>query len=318
MEQDLVINQDGSGTLDMRYVLSEAFLKAAGFERPEMEDVLNKGVCLSERGLREQFGGEGVKIVSSHFEWREGAVDVSFTLTFSSFTSLLKTKAFQNSAVVFYRNDKGNLAFRLDGYRILGDSVDTKKLTEMLPQTFEAFTRVTLPSLILENNADSIEDTVLSWHYAKNKLSPESMTAVCEGTGLAFLATLPVGPRGKSGAQYVYSPFGKRDPFKPWILEIRARADKKASLHPLQRYDISQLKLVAVIRKGDDPKAMLQDATGKGFIVTKGSQVGGNEGVIVDITDTEIVIVEKAINLLGETKTKEVRISLHQEERESK
>jgi Tfp pilus assembly protein PilP len=196
--------------------------------------------------------------------------------------------------------------------------VDTKKLTEVLPEAFEAFTRVTLPSLVLENNADSIEDTVLFWRHTKSKLSPESMTAVCEGTGLAFLATMPVGPKGKSGAQYVYSPFGKRDPFKPWILEIRSRADKKASLNPLQRYDLSQLKLVAVIRKGDDPKAMLQDATGKGFIVTKGSHVGGNEGVIVDITDSEVVIVEKAINLLGDTKTKEVRIGLHQEERKSK
>ncbi len=317
VETDLLLSQDGSGRLDVRYVLTKEFLKAVGFEQPEMEDVLNKGTCLSERGLREQFSAEGVKILSSYFEWKEESVYVSFSLTFSSFSSLLETQASRNEAIRFYRDDSGNLALRIDGYRVLGASVDAEKLKALLPQEFQGSVRVTLPSMVFENNADGIEDTTLSWNYDKNKVAPESMLAVCEGTGLAFLATLPTGPKGRGAGQYVYSPAGKADPFRPFILQSRPKDDKEAILNPLQRYDVSQLKLVAIIWRVDIPMALMEDATGKGFIITKGTLIGGNDGVVTDISEKEVVIVEKAVNLLGETKTKEVRISLHQEEREN-
>ena len=318
VEQDLVINQDGTGTFDSRYELSKKFLEAIGVDRPEMEDIVNKGICLSEAGLAEQFDGDGVKVVSSNFEWKDDTAYVSFSMTFSSFSSLLETKAAGNEAIKFYRDDKGNLAVRVDGYRILGSTLGVNKLKELLPPMFEASVRITLPGMVLENNADTIEDTILSWSYSKSKESPESMTAVCEGAGLPFLATLPAGPKGKTGAQYSYSPVGKLDPFRPFIIESRKQADEKMILNPLQRYDVSQLKLVAIIWHVDHPLAMMEDATGKGFIVSKGTEIGRNDGVVTMITEKEVVIAEKAVNLLGETKTKEVRVSLHQEEREHK
>jgi len=196
--------------------------------------------------------------------------------------------------------------------------LEVNKLKELLPQMFEASVRITLPGMVLENNADSIEDTILSWNYSKSKTTPETMTALCEGAGLPFLATLPAGPKGKSGSQYTYSPVGKPDPFRPFILESRAQTDEAVILNPLQRYDVSQLKLVAIIWHVDNPLAMMEDATGKGFIVSKGTKIGRNDGVVTDITEKEVVIAEKTVNLLGETKTKEVRVSLHQEERKDK
>ena len=318
VEQDLVINQDGTGMFDARYELSKAFLNAVGIEHPEMEDIVSKGICLAERGLREQFDGEGVKVVSSSFEWKDDIVYVSFSLTFSSFSSLLQTKAAGNEAITFYRDDKGNLAVRIDGFRVLGSKIDVGKLKELLPKVFEASVRITLPGMVLENNADAIEDTILTWNYSKSKLSPESMTAVCEGAGLPFLATLPAGPKGKAGATYSYSPVGKPDPFRPFIMESRTQVDEKLILNPLQRYDVSQLKLVAIIWHVDNPMAMMEDATGKGFIVRKGTEIGRNKGVVTEITEKEVVIAEKTVNLLGETKTKEVIVSLHQEERKHK
>jgi type IV pilus assembly protein PilP len=72
---------------------------------------------------------------------------------------------------------------------------------------------------------------------------------------------------------------------------------------------------VAIIWHVDNPMAMMEDGTGKGFIVREGTAIGRNEGVVKNITEDEVVIAEKTVNLLGETKTKEVRVSLHQEER---
>jgi len=318
VEYDLVLNQDGSGTLDGQYVLEKLFLKAAGVENPEIEDVVKKGIYLSEQGLHNQFQGDGVEIANSFFEWNNEALHGSFTLRFESFSDLLSTPAFQNDAMRFYRNDSGNLAFRINVHEIAGATAETRTLVEHLPDTFEGTVRITLPSMVLENNADSIEDTILTWRYTKSKLTPEVMTAVCEGAGLAFLATLPVGEHGRSGDLYVYTPIGKPDPFKPFIYESRPTEDSELILNPLQRYHVSQLKLVGIIWNTKNPTAMMEDASGKGFIVSIGTPIGRNDGVVTDITEEEVIIEEKTVNLLGETKTREVKVVLHQEERKGK
>ncbi|MBW1679253.1 MAG: pilus assembly protein PilP [Deltaproteobacteria bacterium] len=113
--------------------------------------------------------------------------------------------------------------------------------------------------------------------------------------------------------EYIYDPTGKPDPFKPFILETnRPKEIAGKPLHPLQRYDISQLKLVGIICKADNPRALLEDAAGKGYIVVRGSYVGKKDGRISDILENEVIITEKSTNIFGETEIKEIRVKLHE------
>ena len=118
-------------------------------------------------------------------------------------------------------------------------------------------------------------------------------------------------------SEYFFNPVGKRDPFKPFIMEMdRPQEGFKKSLNPLQQYDISQLKLVGLIVKADKPRALLEDATGRGYIIVPGSYVGNKGGRVTKITKKEVVIIEKTTNIWGEMKRKKVKLSLQKEENE--
>ena len=65
---------------------------------------------------------------------------------------------------------------------------------------------------------------------------------------------------------------------------------------PLQKYDLDDLKLVAVVVSDGEPTAMLEDPTGYGYVVRKGSLVGPNEGVVERVIPTGLIIKEKMYN----------------------
>jgi len=53
--------------------------------------------------------------------------------------------------------------------------------------------------------------------------------------------------------EYSYNPAGKPDPFRPFIQLISAKGGSKTGpLTPLQKYDISQLRLVAIISNREE------------------------------------------------------------------
>lgn len=320
-KQELILNPDGSGRFIAQYVLGEELTRT--IERSEALRETATGQATTERelplnleDLAKQFQGEGIEIENSHFEKKDGRLHISYSIAFDSIIELLETKVFRNVELTFYRDvNTNNLAFQM---RIKNFLKKTGSSPEKL-EGIKADVIVMLPGKVLETNADVSRRNRLTWNYTKDKLKPEVMTALCESAGLSFLTKLPVAPKKVATIGYVYDPTGKPDPFRPFIMELtRPKAIVKKPLHPLQRYDISQLKLVAIIWKVDNPRAILEDATGKGYIIAPGSYVGKNEGKVSKISDKEVVITEKSTNVLGETKIEEIRLSLHEEERGKK
>lgn len=115
--------------------------------------------------------------------------------------------------------------------------------------------------------------------------------------------------------EYSYNPAGKPDPFKPFIQISPIKEVKKAvALTPLQKYEISQLKLVAIILTSEGNVAMVEDSTGKGYIVKKGTLIGKNDGKVAKILKDKIIIEEPYQDVLGQTKINEVTMSLHRPE----
>lgn len=107
-----------------------------------------------------------------------------------------------------------------------------------------------------------------------------------------------------------YSSAGKRDPFRPLSLKPKAVQRARENLSPLERYDLGQLKLVAVIWDIKEPKAMVEDATGLGYIVKLGTLIGPNEGKVKAIKPNEVVIEESFVDFFGARKAQEISMKL--------
>ena len=97
--------------------------------------------------------------------------------------------------------------------------------------------------------------------------------------------------------EYVYDPAGRRDPFKPYKV-IRTQTVSKGPgkpedlLEPLQRFDIDQLTVLAILWDVKQPRALVRDADGKVHTLVKNTKVGRNNGYVAAIREGEIVVME--------------------------
>ena len=79
---------------------------------------------------------------------------------------------------------------------------------------------------------------------------------------------------------------------------------------PLEMIDLGQLKLVAVMRTPRGNKALVEEASGKGYIVAKGTYLGVNSGRVVKILKDRIIIEEEVENIVGKSTIQERELKL--------
>jgi len=127
-----------------------------------------------------------------------------------------------------------------------------------------------------------------------------------------------------TAASYILNLQGKPNPFQPLVidkteasasqkkLEQAARAEDKEPGTPLEKMDLNSLKLVAVVWNIPNPRAMVEDSGGKGYILTVGTRIGRNRGQITQITPSGIVVSEK-YEADGKLKTREIPLRLYTE-----
>ncbi len=119
-----------------------------------------------------------------------------------------------------------------------------------------------------------------------------------------------------SPAKDLYNPKGKIDPFLPLFREdplAKAAAKKKRRLRPLtplEKLDLSQLRLVGIIRAPSGNKALVQEASGKGYIIKKGTRLGRNSGQVVQILKTKVIIEEEVEDVLGKMTLRKKELNL--------
>ena len=114
--------------------------------------------------------------------------------------------------------------------------------------------------------------------------------------------------------EYVYSPAGKRDPFMPFISMEKKAMQVKVPITPLQLYDLTDLRLVGVIILPGKKVVMIEDPTGKGYHISEGTLIGKNGGRVVEIRKDEVVVEEKYINEMAQTRTRKVSITILREQ----
>jgi type IV pilus assembly protein PilP len=103
-----------------------------------------------------------------------------------------------------------------------------------------------------------------------------------------------------------------RDPFRPFTLDLRPRAEEQP-LTPLQRYELAQLRVVAVVLNLSPPLALLEDSSGMGYIVTPGTPVGRRNGVVTAIQPRRILVEEKTMDFYGREQPKLVVLEMPEE-----
>lgn len=103
-----------------------------------------------------------------------------------------------------------------------------------------------------------------------------------------------------------YTPEGKLDPFEPLFKKERVslavgkkKIKRRKPLTPLERINLSQLTLVGIIQAPSGNRALVQESSGKGYIVKKGTYIGTNSGKIVQILKDRIIVEEESVDILG-------------------
>jgi len=118
---------------------------------------------------------------------------------------------------------------------------------------------------------------------------------------------------------FSYNPRNRIDPFKPFLQKIlpRLRRAKQAlPLTPLQKLSKTELQngLVAIIWGQLGKRALVQDSSGKGYIVQQGTPVGQN-GIVKQILPDRVIIEETSFDSSKHERKREITLRLKRGEK---
>lgn len=151
--------------------------------------------------------------------------------------------------------------------------------------------------------------------------------------GLALLAAKPAAgqvatgqaaagqPVGKAAEEnkfevrkeiYEYTSENNRDPFMTLIRPKKEVAEHGAT--PLESFDVSQMRLVGVVRDAKRYYALMRLPDGKHYNVFKGTPVGLHSGTVIDIRLDTVVVRQYIYDYKGRLQTEDSVLRLRKEE----
>ena len=118
----------------------------------------------------------------------------------------------------------------------------------------------------------------------------------------------------------IYDPKKQLNPFIPLFRDDnkqsgadqtdKSKRKKRVPQTPLEKISLNQLKLVAIIRTSSGNRALVEDNTGKGFIIKNGTYIGLNSGIVTQINASSMTVEEEIENLMGELILQNTEIKL--------
>lgn len=120
--------------------------------------------------------------------------------------------------------------------------------------------------------------------------------------------------------RFEYQLEGRPDPFTPFISDQTATRkmgtddiiEEEVELTGMRRFEPGQLTLVAVIFSGSRRIAMVEDVTGKGYILNEGMPIG-RRGVVSRIDGQQVTVIETAHTRAGRQLANTIVIRLNKE-----
>lgn len=200
VDQTLTLNKDGSGTLDIRYGMSEQTIaqleameqmsKSMGGEETGGDQ--DSPFDFDENKVREEFEAdkpEGVELVSVASETVDGWKYMQLVLKFDDLASLKKTDFFAESDLSITKDAEGNyvLVQKSGAGDNLGtpddEGMDKAMQQQMMQQMAAMFagmriaTSIVVPTSIVETNATEVSGNKASWVFDIDK-DPQALTKI--------------------------------------------------------------------------------------------------------------------------------------------
>jgi type IV pilus assembly protein PilP len=112
-----------------------------------------------------------------------------------------------------------------------------------------------------------------------------------------------------------YKISGARDPFQPFARAIQGESSEERSkiTDPLQKLSLSQIELVGVIL-GKEKCALIQESSGIGYIISEGTLLGENSGIVTKIAQDNVTVKQHFKDYMGRVNTREVILSIRKQE----
>ncbi|OQX61222.1 MAG: hypothetical protein B5M56_09670 [Desulfococcus sp. 4484_241] len=76
------------------------------------------------------------------------------------------------------------------------------------------------------------------------------------------------------------------------MASVESPGRKRTFLTPLEKIGLSQLRLTGIIMAASGNRAIVEDSTGKGYVIRKGTYIGLNSGVVEKIAEDRVIVVE--------------------------
>lgn len=130
--------------------------------------------------------------------------------------------------------------------------------------------------------------------------------------GQDALAPVPSAEPLVENLSYTYNPFGKRDPFRSFLLDLK---DEDALKDPLLNFELSSFALTGIVSGISNPKAIVVDKNGRGHVIGRGTRIGRNKGQVTRILKDGIVVTEEYRDPLGKLIVNDISIPLKEVEK---
>jgi len=147
------------------------------------------------------------------------------------------------------------------------------------------------------------------------KPPPTARPAAAAGQKPAAAAAAAPEAQAPAAPEWSYSSVGKRDPFRSFLTEIEKTQSglQTRCATPLGRFELEQLRLVAVVTGLEDPVAMVEAPSGVGYAVRRGACIGKNGGIVAAVRTGEVVVTEWAVRADGTRDRTQTSIRLPRE-----
>jgi Tfp pilus assembly protein PilP len=136
---------------------------------------------------------------------------------------------------------------------------------------------------------------------------PQEASLLEAGQEVTSEASSGLGSESEPAAN-VYNPAGKRDPFVPFDFSRPSAPPDPAN--PLTGFDYKELRLSSVLAGGEEPIAIVEDSTGRGFTVRQGTRIGKAGGEVIEIHRDKLVIQELRTDSRGGKYTERIELLL--------
>jgi len=126
-----------------------------------------------------------------------------------------------------------------------------------------------------------------------------------------------------AATERIYDPAKRINPFTPLFKpdqnksatpqKSKSKRKKRVPQTPLERISLEQLELRAIIRAPSGNRALVEDSSGKGYIIKKGTYIGLNSGIVTQVHSDSVIVEEEVENLMGELVLNNTEIKLQKQ-----